>query len=399
MKKSLVALATLAATGAFAQSSVTITGIMDAGFQSGTSYGQSYTLVGQSGARTTSFQFLGVEDLGGGNKAKFRMEIQPQIISGDGNAYNTNGSGFSAGTVVANGTAQTTGQSSLQSGLTGKGYTYLGAEGSFGEVQFGTLNTASLAAHSNGSGAMYTGIGSGYNVTVGSTGSNTFTRFENAAAYFTPTINGLSAGILYSPGNDSQYGATTGVLLRRNKVQELGAQYINGPMQLNLAQIQSRTSPNEAGATSSAAAASNVTTTRTTVSASYDLTVARLGFTNSAVKDNTGLDTSSVDHHLSTKANMLYVQVPVGQYRLMASTGNRKTDSNTVTALAGKSSTINGFAAEYDLSKRTYVYLRNQTGKQADASGASTVINGAAAAGSLANPNYRLLSVGVSHQF
>jgi len=401
MKKTLVALAALAATGAYAQ--VTLSGIMDAHYSTGANYGdQSYSLIGQNGARTTTIKFNGVEDMGKGLKAKFQFEVQPSLIANDGNGFNTNGSGFAAGTVVGNASAQTTGQSSVQSGLVGKGYSYIGVEGGLGEVQFGTINSASLAAHGNGSGAWGTGIGSGYGLTVGSTGTNTFTRFETAFAYMTPTFSGFSGRVLFSPGNDSQYGATTGVILRRSQHTEFGGMYKAGALQLNAAQLKSKTSPNEAAASATAAAASNVTTTRTTLSASYDLKIARLGLTHAKVEDDAGADTGGTVRKLKTAANMLYAQIPLGQTRVLLSTGSRKTDMgmNSTASLAGKKTDIVGLGLEYDLSKRTYVYLRTQSGEAGDVGGTTTLINGAAQlAGSMTDANYRLTGIGVSHAF
>ena len=420
MKKTLVALAALAATGAYAQ--VTLSGIMDANYSVGTNYGdQSYSLISKNGARTSTFKFNGVEDMGKGLKAKFQFEVQPAFEANDGNSFNTTGGTGNAipavaagaattaavapGAAVANGTAQATGQASAQSGLVGKGYSYIGVEAPFGEVQFGTINSASLAAHGNGAGAWGTGIGSGYNVTVGSTGTNTFTRFENAIAYMTPTMNGFSGRVTFSPGNNSQYGTTTGVTLRRTQHTEFGGQYLTGPLQLNVAQLKSKTSPNEAAASATAAAGSNVTTTRTTLSVSYDLRVARLGYTRAMVENDAGLDSDNDSRKLKTTANMLYAQIPVGQFRFLLSTGNRTTntgvDGAAAVSLAGKKTDIAGLGVEYDLSKRTYLYARTQSGTAADVAGSTTLINGAAAnaGGTMTDAKYSLTAIGVSHAF
>jgi len=400
MKKSLVALAALAATGAFAQSTVSIQGIMDAAVASGKSYGQSYSLITQSGARTTTVRFHGTEDMGNGLKANFRFEVQPSIIAGDGNGFNTNGSGFAAGTVVANGTAQTTGQASAQSGLVGKGYSFVGVSGGFGEVQFGTINTASLAAYLNASGAFGTGVGSGYGVVQGSTGTNTFTRFENSIAFMTPSFNGFSARFQTVLGNDSQYGATTGVTLRRSGMQEMGLAYTAGPLSVNVAHLQVKTSPNEAAASATAGASSNVTTKTTTASVGYDLGVARLGAGISNIKNNAGLTTGGDTGATDTKSYLLTATVPMGAARLMANVGQRKTDGAAVTALEGQKTKFAGVGAEYDLSKRTFVYARYQTGKAGDVSAATVVVNGAAqSAGQLSNTKFNLFAVGVSHSF
>lgn len=400
MKKTLVALAALAATGAFAQSTVSIQGIMDANVQSGKSYGQSYSLIGQSGARTTTIRFHGTEDMGKGLKANFRFEVQPSVIAGDGNGFNNTIA--TAAAVSANGTANATGQASAQSGLVGKGYSFVGVSGGFGEVQFGTINTASLAAYLNGSGAFGTGVGSAYGVVQGSTGTNTFTRFENSVAYMTPSFNGFSARFQTVLGNDSQYGATTGVTLRRSGMQELGLSYAAGPLSVNFAQLEVKTSPNEATSTAatSLAVGANVTTKTTTASVGYNMGVVRLGAAISNIKNDGGVTGTGLSGATETKSHLLTATMPMGASRLMVSIGERKTDASPVTALEGKKTTFTGLAAEHDLSKRTFVYARYQAGKAGDANAASIVVNGAAgSAGQLTDTKFNLLAVGVSHAF
>jgi len=399
MKKTLVALAALAATGAFAQSTVSIQGIMDANVQSGKSYGQSYSLVGQSGARTTTIRFHGTEDMGKGLKANFRFEVQPSVIAGDGNGFNNTIATTAA--VSANGTANATGQASAQSGLVGKGYSFVGVSGGFGEVQFGTINTASLAAYLNGSGALGTGVGSAYGVVQGSTGTNTFTRFENSVAYMTPSFNGFSARFQTVLGNDSQYGASTGVTLRRSGMQELGLSYAAGPLSVNFAQLEVKTSPNEATSTAatSLAVGANVTTKTTTASVGYNMGVVRLGAAISNIKNDGGVTGTGLTGATETKSHLLTATMPMGATRLMVSIGERKTDASPVTALEGKKTTFTGLAAEHDLSKRTFVYARYQAGKAADVN-STLIVNGASvSAGSLTDTKYNLLAVGVSHAF
>jgi len=78
MKKTLVALAALAATASFAQSSVTISGQLDAGFASTTSTaGITATNVSSGYFGANRLRFVGVEDMGGGMKTNFWLEMQP----------------------------------------------------------------------------------------------------------------------------------------------------------------------------------------------------------------------------------------------------------------------------------------------------------------------------------
>jgi len=427
MKKTLVALAALAATGAYAQ--VTLSGIMDAGYFTGNSYGQDYSLVDQNGARTTAFRFNGVEDMGKGLKAHFQFEVQPLIIATDGNAIrnaagwgNSNATAVSAAGVVtdSDGASQSGAAGFQQSGLTGKGNTYVGVQSAFGDIRFGTNNTASLAAHLNGAGAWGTGVGSGYGFNIGSTSTNTYTRFESSIAYYSPVMSGFQVRALTNFKNDSQYGSTSGgTTARRPAVTEFGAQYANGPLQLNVAQIEFKTSPNESiasptGGNNYTVVPSNVTTKRTTASASYDAKVARFGVIYAAVTNDAGntitpqaaattaISLSTTPGATDTKAMMYNVQVPMGQWRFLGSTGFIEVNASPESQAIGKKNTITGVGVEYDLSKRTYLYARHQSGKAEAANASTTIVKGAVsggAAAALSDPNYNLTAIGVSHAF
>ena len=396
MKKTLVALAALASVSAFAQSTVTIDGIMDANYTSAKAFGQSYSLVNQNGARTTTIKFMGSEDVGGGTKANFRFEVQPSIIAGNGNAYNNTVA--TAAAVSANAAAQATGQASAQSGLVGKGYSYVGLSGGFGEVQMGTINSAVLAAYLNAAGRSGTGIGSGYNFNL----IPDLTRVESAIAYFTPTVSGITGRYLIGTGNDSQYGATTGVTLRRNTTNELGLSFANGPLTVNYANMQSKASPNEIVASATAAAASNVTTTSTALSGAYKAGNLTIGALNLAQKNNAGADTGGINRMLSTSTMMLYSNYQMGATRFLFATGNRKTNNNytgTVN-LAGLKTTFSGYGVEYDLSKRTYVYYRGSNQNVNDLPFATVVVNGAAlTAATFTEKSISVNAIGVSHAF
>jgi len=77
MKKSLIALAVMAASGAaMAQSSVTLFGIVDAAYGRVSGNGTSVTGISNSGINSSRLGFRGEEDLGGGMKAGFWLEGQ-----------------------------------------------------------------------------------------------------------------------------------------------------------------------------------------------------------------------------------------------------------------------------------------------------------------------------------
>ena len=102
MKKSLIALAVLAAAGtASAQSSVTLFGIVDATVQRvSNSSGPSVTRLTNSGYNSSRLGFRGVEDLGGGMSASFWLEAGMSNDDGQGAATNSNNQASGAGAGV-----------------------------------------------------------------------------------------------------------------------------------------------------------------------------------------------------------------------------------------------------------------------------------------------------------
>ena len=91
MKKSLIALAVLAAAGsASAQSSVTLFGIVDATLAFGRGNVSDKTQLTNSGYNSSRLGFRGTEDLGGGMSASFWLEAGVNNDNGTGSATNTN---------------------------------------------------------------------------------------------------------------------------------------------------------------------------------------------------------------------------------------------------------------------------------------------------------------------
>ena len=387
MKKTLVAFAALASVSAFAQSTVTITGVADAGYQTGSEFGQSAKAVTQNGSRTSALKFVGVEDLGGGLKAKFQIGTDPSITANNGNNFNSATTTGTNGTnVVANGTAQTRGQSSAQSGLVGAEQNYVGVEGPFGEVQFGTINTNTLNAFNNASQKFGTAIGSGYKKNI----YGDYTRYENSWLYSTPTVNGLSARYQSAVGNSSQYAlASSSVVLRRPTITEFGANYDQGPLSVKAAMITSKATMNETAATA------NIVTKIQTASVAYDFGVAKVSAGMQNITDNTATTP------LNTKTSNMAVVVPVGAFNLMANTGtyNYNAGSLAATLGAGAKSTITGIGAHYNLSKNSYLYLMNESQSLGGYDMSTAVINGAAGSNTTSSRSRKLTATGISHAF
>lgn len=343
---------------------------MDAGYFATKQPGdQTANFVGQSGARTTTFKFIGTEDLGGGTSANFQFEVQPSLIAGDGN-----GSGLAG--ITKQGTASTSttaSNASNPSGLVGKGYSYVGLKNTqYGEVQLGTINTATFGAVATAS-QLGTGIGSGYN-----TGGviPDITRIESAVAYFSPNYNGFAARLLKGTGNDLSYGAAASSVNGRPSVVDIGLSYDNGPLALRYGQLRSTAVPS-----------SGVTSTIKVLSGAYDMQVAKISLATGSLK--TDATSNATDANISLFA----VSVPfMGSYRAIAQAGSVKYTNNS-----GRKNKITGLALEKDLSKRTFVYLRNENATFDHTGIGSFYSNGAAL--STGEPTRKVTAVGVSHSF
>ena len=218
MKKTLVALAALAAVSAFAQSSVTLYGRVDTGlFSSSTLNGaigatpgskirqtgiDNGSTVGLTGSR---WGMRGSEDLGGGLKANFKLE----------NRFNVdNGAGSQAGPLLFGGEA------------------FVGLSGGFGEVRAGRLFTSfddlrGIAVSRNVFDAAWTPVGDSYGVGLGGYQG----RGDNAIKYDTPNFGGFSAGLMYAFGENKTSTASAGLQVSGH------VKYANGPLAVGFGQI------------------------------------------------------------------------------------------------------------------------------------------------------------------
>ncbi len=219
MKKTLIAVAALAATSAFAQ--VTITGTFDATYRmtgndqsNGTSYDTS--LLGKDGIATTGFTLSGTEDLGGGLKAVFLYEhnFEP---------YDT---GAASGSVTYDATLTVTATASVTStSPQSNGQMFVGLEGAFGSIKLGAPNTPSLTIQSARGAAFGTKDGGRAN----SAGFGTaLTRFDSSIVYGSPNFSGFSFGLMYVPENET--AATAAGATSVGAQSDLGLFYANGPL-------------------------------------------------------------------------------------------------------------------------------------------------------------------------
>ena len=198
MKKSLIALAVLAASGAaMAQSSVTLYGVLDTGLTYSKGEESVYGMTHVGGNVNSRLGFRGVEDLGNGLKATFNLEAGMGVD--DGNNYmdkDSNGMAFRRTSTV-------------------------GLAGNFGEVRLGRMLTSSYLAVSRYDAFGDTGIGASL-----AWKRDYPSRAENAISYTSPSFSGFKFGGEYGFGEKED--------ARDNRYIGVGAMYDNGPLSLGL---------------------------------------------------------------------------------------------------------------------------------------------------------------------
>jgi len=306
MKKSLVALAVLAASGAaMAQSTVTLYGVADiflANSKAGVGAASLTTTVLNSGGVSGSrWGLKGSEDLGGGLKANFQLE-----------------SGFD----ISTGASQ-------QGALFGR-QAYVGFSGGFGSVNLGRQYSAydSLRGATNNTydSAVAT------TATVWGAGVADYTgRVNNAIRYDSPNMGGFSAAVMVGLGEDN---ATVGSTASSNTSLQL--KYAAGPLLVGFAYQDQKAA--------ALAGAASVSTTYSMLAGSYNFGVANVvaGF-------NTAKVGTLKDNEFQLGANF-----PVGAAANVAVGYTSATgDNNGVTTVNATGYSIAGY---YSLSKRTSLY-------------------------------------------
>jgi len=308
MKKSLIALAALAATSAFAQSSVQVVGTFDPSFASvQTTYGNNTSVTNQlirnNTQGTSQITFKGTEDLGGGLKASFLLEND-----------------FDAGKDARNGAAGPAGSSNSNLGSLG-GEQYLNLEGGFGKIALGAPNTPTLFSQSQN--PFGTKIGGGF----GQINSGKV-RNNNTVMYSTPTMSGFTGHLAMSTKTKDATNVTTTA-----DITDIGLFYNNGPLAVMYTSYKV------------AATATVAEKTDNNLTAAYDLGVAKIGVAYFTQKQTALAD---------AKGTAVFATVPLSaQLSLLANFGQN--DSALATNLDSK---ISAVGLKYNFSKMTSVYAR-----------------------------------------
>jgi predicted porin len=378
MKKSLIALAVLAAASgaAMAQSSVTLFGVVDANLQylDASNYdavsgkGGTVWKLANSGYNSSRLGFRGTEDLGGGLNASFWLEAGVNNDNGTGSATSTNNSV----STTATGGAQ---------GLTFNRRSTVSLAGNWGEVRLGRdyvpffWNTTIFDPFgTNGVASATNFTTAGLGALAGNTSSPTAVRASNSVGYFMPNIAGFYGQAMYAMGENNRSSAAK----NDGNVGSVRVGYANGPVDVAFGWGQTWVS---------AAQKYEVMN----LGASWNFGMFKLmGLANWEAADvTTGLYTGQ---NLKSKSYLIGATMPLGAGELKASYiyGNSSYD------LTDGSQIAIGYV--YNLSKRTALYTTyahiNNSGNNVNAYAYN---NGLAPAG--AKNNTQGFDFGVRHSF
>ena len=316
MKKSIIALAVLAASGAaMAQSSVTLYGVADAFIgstetETNSTGGLRQTVVKSNGVNSSRWGLKGAEDLGGGMKAIFTLE-----------------SGFNLDDGSA---ASTTSLFNRQA--------FVGLQSEFGTVSVGRQYSAyyflQTATNHNYDAATFNASVSPN--AVFSNGLKDYTnRVDNSIAYTSPSFSGFSGAAVYSFGENKN--STVNVNGDATDNVSLHVKYANGPILVGYAYQEEKLA---------AVAGAQDKNKYNMIAGSYDLGVAKLTGSYNTAKNNTFND----------KEYQAGVSVPFGAAAISAGYARSKSERGNVEK-TGKGYSV---LATYDLSKRTRLYAGAQ---------------------------------------
>ena len=346
MKKSLVALAVLAASGAaMAQSSVTLFGVVDAGYSVGNGSVSNSTAMRTDRIGSSRLGFRGVEDLGGGMRAEFWLEAGVANDSGAGSATNSNNQAVTGLT------------SAGTQGLTFNRKSTVGLVGSMGEIRLGRDYSPQFYPDAQYDPFGTNGVASSL---IAYQGGFAAVRASNMIAYHSPDFGGIRVMLGTYMGENNTGGAAG----KAGDGNGIHVRYAKGPLALGIASSTTKTGLTTEVKTS-------------TMGGSYNMGVATL-----MVNSNTVSNTGAVD----IKGMLIGAHVPMagGTFRIASS----QTDQ------AGKKSSLMAVGFVNPLSKRTDLYATYA--RVSNSGGANAALNGAVTAANASSTGYEF---GVKHAF
>jgi predicted porin len=298
MKKTLIALAVLAVSGAaFAQSTATISGSISVGVMD-TGLAGAKMGVASLGGGANAINIVTAEDLGGGMRAGFDSQMRFSAATGDRNSAGTGAALFHGANAYIS--------------------------GGMGTIRVGKIIEANNCAFDPWACTGGAGTNAGAPGTI--TGLIAAQTTAQSVSYATPTVGGFSASY------------HTSVSTRNNERSVINLSYSQGPL---LAQfLQSKNSVNISGTDAGAASITDAPAQGTSMGARYNFGFATLSAFNAKTENAAGTVTADITAFTAT--------VPMGAYTLLASSAKNK-------KAAATADTKTAVGINYALSKRTTV--------------------------------------------
>jgi len=382
MQKKIIALAVaaLASSAAFAQSNVTVYGVVDAGVARMSATGlKSQTAVESGMLGGSRIGFKGVEDLGNGLKALFVLEYGLAIDDNTGI-----GTADQAGTFT-NAAGNTNWGSSLAR------QQFVGLTGNFGTAVVGRLQTAGYdwaCAYNPLAGSALDTVGKLKAATLLSCGSAG--RANNALAYISPSFGGVTIAVNHAKVTESRaINAVTAVgtdpTASDSNAYLVSATYANGPIGAGL--VYSKVNLD-------ATTLNNTNLTEIGLGASYDFKVVKVFGTFQTQKNSQVVGSEGSDRKYS-----IAVAAPVGAAgTVVGSYARNKLKNNTT---QDDSSSAWNVSYLHALSKRTtayagYTHVSNQLGA---AVGIVAGPTGGVSYAPTADGTASVLGLGINHKF
>lgn len=339
MKKTLIALAALAATGAFAQ--VSVYGRLDAGYAAttNTSNGVETKANGVQSHNSVSSMWgiKGSEDLGGGMKANFTLEQDIYPANG-----NTGVTGAGGGLTNASGFNRTS---------------LLGLSGGFGSISFGRdyVPTFKLIGA--------TDVNSLSRISTVNLSANTgVSTTDSMVIYNSPVMSGFQVNLAYRNADQT---VSTAAGDTNQKLTNITATYANGPLMVGVGTGTTEAKSAGANATSVTYGGTTAITgaekvSGNVVAASYDFGSFKLVgnyITSKAQNVTAGNDVEANELNIGAT-------VPMGKVTLIAQAGQNTLKATGVDDRKGTDFVL---GVDYSLSAKTALFAKTGTYGKMDA--------------------------------
>jgi len=357
MKKTLIAAAVLSLSGAaFAQTNVTLFGILDAGLAIGNGSTSDKTVLRNSGIASSRFGVQGVEDMGGGLRAGFWLEAGLNNDDGTAQASQNNNQLAPMTITSKDGNPTAVANSSINArnqGLTFNRRSIVSLGGNWGQVNAGRDYTPHFWNHTAFDPFGTNGVGTSMAMT-GRTGGETSVRASNSIAYaygygFNGAkvfgTGGLNIDLMYYMGENNTNSSTGNSDDGQGTSARIGYAGKNWNVAIASGKTDFKSGQTAAAGTvalGSLAPAGNITTTN--VGGNYNLGVANVMALWNEDTVGTGAGSKQVGMLIGATA-------PMGQGLLRASYSTTEVDMS-----GGAATKQLALGYIHNLSKRTALY-------------------------------------------